>query len=586
MAWLGLDRPAASTPLGRAMDAVRATVGTVAFSSFFINLLALTSSMYMLQVYDRVLASRSGPTLLYLTLFAAACLATLAALELVRSRLLVRAGARFDGQLSELVFQHTLSSGRNSQSLRDLDGVRNFFTGSTGLALLDAPWIPVYIGLVYVLHPVLGHVALAGAVVLLLLGLWNERSTRAPLAEAGREMAAGNQFTELSARNAEVVRAMGMLPGLTAVWRKRHDLGLGLQGLASDRGGSVQAVVKAVRMFLQVAILAAGAWLVIRQESTAGVMIAASIIMGRGLAPLESAIGGWRSFLMARQSYQRLVKEIGQATDARDAMPLPAPTGKLVFDNVAAAPPETRKLTLQDVSFTLQPGTCLGITGPSAAGKSTVARLAVGVWRPVTGEVRLDGVIVSDWKREELGPHIGYLPQDIELFPGTVAENIARFAKVDGQKVVEAAQLAGAHTMILALPQGYDTVIGPSGENLSGGQRQRVGLARAFFGSPPLVVLDEPTSNLDAEGESAVRQAMDALRAAGRTVIVIAHRPALLGGTDQLMVVMAGRVVNLGPTSEVMPVITRRVVARTDGPAHGPALVAPVEGVNKEAGHG
>ncbi len=250
----------------------------------------------------------------------------------------------------------------------------NFFTGSTGLALLDAPWIPVCIGLVYVLHPLLGHLALAGAVLLpllLLLGLWNERSTRAPLAEAGREMAAGNQFTELSARNAEVVRAMGMLPGLTAVWRKRHDLGLGLQGLASDRGGSVQAVVKAMRMFLQVAIWAAGAWLVIRQESTAGVMIAASIIMGRGLVPLESAIGGWRSFSQARQSCQRLVKEVGQATDVRDAMPLPTPQGKLVFDNVATAPPETRKMTLQDVSFTLQPGTCLGITGPSAAGKST-----------------------------------------------------------------------------------------------------------------------------------------------------------------------------------------------------------------------
>jgi PrtD family type I secretion system ABC transporter len=536
----------------------------VAFFSLFVNVLALTSSLYMLQVYDRVLASRSGPTLLYLTLFAAACLATMALLELVRSRMLVRMGVRFDAQLSELVFQQTLNAGRSGQGLRDVEMLRSFVTGPTGLALLDAPWIPVYIAIVYLLHPMLGHVALAGGVLLLLLGLWNERSTRVPLAEAGAEMSAGHQFAELSARNAEVVRAMGMLPGLTKVWRRHHDLGIGLQGIASDRAGGISAVTKSMRMFLQVAILGAGAWLVIRQESTAGVMIAASIIMGRGLAPLESAIGGWRGFLLAREAYGRLVESLGGSGDAPETMALPAPKGRLVFDKVSAAPPESRKLTVQDLSFALEPGTCLGITGPSAAGKSTLARLAVGVWRPVTGTVRLDGASVSDYERAALGPHLGYLPQDIELFPGTVAQNIARFGEVDAQKVVEAAQLAGAHAMILALPQGYDTPIGTAGANLSGGQRQRVGLARAFYGNPPLVVLDEPTSNLDAEGETAVRQAMDALRAQGRTVLVIAHRPALLGGTDKLMVVMNGSIASLGPTSEVMPVITRRVVARPD----------------------
>jgi len=575
VSWLGLDRPPLTTPLGRAVQAVTGTLKQVAFFSFFINLLALTSSIYMLQVYDRVLASRSGPTLLYLTIFAAACLATMAGLEAVRSRLLVRMGARFDAQLSELVFQHTLSGGRNGQGLRDVDALRGFVTGPTGLALLDAPWIPVYIALVYVLHPVLGHVALAGGVALFLLGLWNERSTRVPLAEAGREMAQGHQFAELSARNAEVVRAMGMLPGLTKLWRQRHDLGIGLQGIASDRAGSVQAVTKSLRMFLQVAILGAGAWLVIRQESTAGVMIAASIIMGRGLAPLESAIGGWRGFLQAREAYRRLHKDLGHTSDAPDAMPLPKPQGKLVFDKVSAAPPESRKMTVQDLSFTLEPGTCLGITGPSAAGKSTLARLAVGVWRPLTGSVRLDGVNVSDWRREELGPHLGYLPQDIELFPGTVAQNIARFGDVDAEQVVEAAQLAGAHAMILALPNGYDTPIGPAGENLSGGQRQRVGLARAFYGRPPLILLDEPTSNLDAEGEAAVRQAMEALRAQGRTVIVIAHRPALLGGTDHLMVVLAGSIASFGPTAEVMPQITRRVVSKPEG---GPVRVESQHG--------
>ena len=293
-------------------------------------------------------------------------------------------------------------------------------------------------------------------------------------------------------------------------------------------------------------------------------MIASSIIMGRGLAPVEAAIGGWRGFLMARESYGRLLKGFG--SDAADAptMLLPKPEGKLVFEGVSGGPPDLRKFTVQNLSFTLEAGSVLGITGPSAAGKSSLARLAVGVWRPGTGVVRLDGVNIADWNREDVGPHIGYLPQDIELFPGSVADNIARFGKVDPDKVVDAAQLAGAHQVILELPQGYDTPIGPSGVNLSGGQRQRIGLARAFYGRPPLIVLDEPTSNLDAEGEGAVRQAMEVLRGQS-TVVVIAHRPAVLGGTDQLMVILKGQIVNFGPTSEVMPVITRRVIARPEG---------------------
>ena len=578
--------PSVDTPLGRAMLAVRSTLRSVAFFSFFVNLLALTSSVYMLQVYDRVLASRSEATLFYLSLFAAACLATLAGLEVVRSRLLVRLGARFDAQLSGLVFSRTLMAGRNGQALRDLDQVRGFVTGATMLSLLDAPWMPVYIGLVYVLHPWLGHVALAGGVLLFALGVWNERSTRLPLAEAGKEMAASARFAETSARNAEVIRAMGMLRGLTALWRRQHDFGLGLQGVASDKAANIAALAKALRLGLQIAILGVGALLVIREQSTAGVMIAASIVMGRGLAPLESAIGGWRGFLAARESYQRLAQDLAKAADEPAQMPLPVPQGALSFEAVSAGPPDARKLTVQNLAFELPAGCCLGITGPSAAGKSTLARLAVGVWRPANGVVRLDGANVSDWNREDLGPSIGYLPQDIELFPGSVAANIARFGEVDPQRVVEAAQLAGAHAMILALPDGYDTVIGPAGANLSGGQRQRVGLARAFYGLPPLVLLDEPTSNLDAEGESAVRQAMEELRRQGRTVIVIAHRPALLGGTDRLMVMMNGQIVKYGATAELMPQITRRVVAspeaapgeaRTDAapaPTH-PSLPAP-----------
>lgn len=570
MPFLGLERPRIDTPMGQALECALGALKRVAFFSFFINLLTLTSSIYMMQVYDRVLASRSGPTLLYLTLFAGACLATLAALEVVRSRLLVRLGARFDAQLSGLVFMRTLTGGRTGQGLRDLDQLRGFLTGQHILSLLDAPWMPIYIGLVYLLHPWLGHVALAGGVLLFLLALWNERDTREPLGEAGRQMAAGTQFAEISARNAEAIRAMGMLPGLTALWRKRHDLGIGLQGVASDRAANVAAVAKALRFFLQIAILGVGAWLVIQQECTGGVMIASSIIMGRGLAPVEAAIGGWRGFLQARESYGRLLKGFGNDGADAQTMALPRPEGKLVFESVSGGPPDLRKFTVSNLSFTLEAGQVLGITGPSAAGKSTLARLAVGVWRPGAGVVRLDGVNIADWNREDVGPHIGYLPQDIELFPGTVAENIARFGGVDPDKVVDAAQLAGAHQVILELPQGYDTPIGPAGVNLSGGQRQRIGLARAFYGRPPMIVLDEPTSNLDAEGEAAVRQAMEALRGQS-TVVVIAHRPAVLGGTDRLMVVLKGQIANYGPTSEVMPLITRRVIARPEAPQEGGA---------------
>ncbi|MBX3680387.1 type I secretion system permease/ATPase [Cognatazoarcus halotolerans] len=559
------------TPFRRAMDGARSALRQICFFSFFINLLMLTSSIYMLQVYDRVLASRSEYTLLYLTLFAAACLATLAALEVVRSRMLVRMGVRFDAQLSGLVFTRTLSKGRNGEALRDLDTLRTFLTSAQILSLLDAPWMPIYLGLVYVLHPMLGHVAAAGAVFLFLLGLWNERSTRDVLAEAGGDLAASTRFAELSARNSEAVRAMGMVPGLSAIWRKQHDRGLGLQGVASDRAANVAAIAKSVRFLLQIAILGVGAWLVIQEQTTAGVMIAASIIMGRGLAPVEAAIGGWRAFLSARQSHARLFKEFGTEEADKEAMPLPRPTGEVVFESVIGGPPDARKATVRDLNFRLEPGTCLGITGPSGAGKSTLMRLAIGVWRPISGVVRLDGVNIAEWRREDVGPHVGYLPQDIELFPGSIAENIARFGEIDPDKVVDAAQLAGAHQIILAMPGGYDAQIGPGGVNLSGGQRQRIGLARAFYGRPPLIVLDEPTSNLDAMGETAVRQAIDALRAEGRTLMVIAHRPAVLGGTDKLMVVQDGQVAGMGDTAELMPQITRRVVMPSvqSGEAHG-----------------
>lgn len=549
------------SPLTQATGEARRILGRVAGFSFLINLLMLVSPLYMLQIYDRVLSSGSGPTLLYLTLFASACLVTMAALELVRSRILVRMGGKLDALLSREVFTSVLNNGRTGQSFRDLDNLRSFLTGAGMLALLDAPWTPFYIALVYVLHPMLGHVALAGAIILFILGLMNERATRTPLIKAGMEMAASTQFAELSARNSDVVHAMGMLPGLQSVWRKRHDLGLRLQAEASDRAGEIAATAKFVRIFLQVAILGVGAYYVIQHEVTAGVMIAASIIMGRGLAPVESAIGAWRGFLQAREGYGRLKEELGKNMYGADPMSLPAPSGALSLENVIAVPPGGHRPVINNISAQLKAGVSLGITGPSAAGKSSLARLIVGVWKPLSGTVRLDGVNLATWQREEVGPHIGYLPQDIELFPGTVAENIARFGSIDSALIVEAATLAGAHSMILELPGGYDTIIGPAGNNLSGGQRQRIGLARAFYGLPSLIVLDEPSSNLDAEGEAAVRQAIDALREMGKTLVVIAHRPSLLGGTNFMMVIQSGTVTSFGPTQQVMPLITRSVDA-------------------------
>lgn len=554
-------------PLAEAMGRARRVMLRIAAFSFFINLLMLTSSIYMLQVYDRVLASRSQETLLYITLFALACLVTLALLEMVRSRILVRLGAQFDGLLAERAFRIVLTSGRSGQAFRDLDSLRGFLTGAGMLSLLDAPWVPLYVGLVYLLHPLLGHVALAGALILFMIGFVNEQATRAPLAEAGKELAISTLFAELAARNSEVVRAMGMLPGLQSRWHTSHAAGLGLQALASDRAGGIAAAAKLIRFFLQIAVLGVGAHLVIQQELTAGVMIAASIIMGRGLAPVESAIGSWRGFVAARSAYARLRETLAALPDERDAMALPAPKGNLYVENLYGAPPAGGKSVVCGVSFQVKRGQVLGITGPSGAGKSSIVRLLVGVWAPVSGTVRLDGVSISDWKREEVGPHLGYLPQDIELFPGTVAENIARFGEVDALFVVEAARRCGAHQMILEMPDGYDTKIGPNGANLSGGQRQRIGLARALYRMPALIVLDEPTSNLDAEGEAAVRQVLEELRSAGRTVVVIAHRPALLGGTDLLMVIQCGSIARFGPTSELMPQITRRAVAVSGHPA-------------------
>ena len=544
----------------------------MALFSFVINALLLTVPLYMLQIYDRVLASRSESTLLMLTLVATGLLLALGLLELARSRVLVRVGARLDDRLNTPLLTAMLSdrlagNGSQSQPLRDLEAVRGFLTGPGLLAFFDSPWIPVFLGLIFLFHPLLGLVALSGAVLLFGLAVLSELVSRRPLRAAAKMAIDAHDFAESSLRNAEVIQGMGMLKGLVARWRERHDQVLALQALASDRAGAVSAAAKTVRQLLQVAMLGIGAYLAIQQIITPGVMIVASIIMARALAPVEMAINSWRGSVAARAAYGRLNKLLSQAAPERAAMDLPAPTGALSVEGVVAAPPGGQKPVIKGVSFALAAGQTLAIIGPSASGKSSLARLLVGVWAPAAGHVRLDGADVHLWDREALGPHIGYLPQDVELFGGSVAENIARFTEPDADLVVAAAQRARVHDMILRLPNGYDTLIGDAGNVLSGGQRQRIALARALYGTPSFIVLDEPNSNLDGEGELALRATLAELKAAECTVALIAHRPSIIALADQVLVLRDGRADNYGPAGEILLTLGLAPVKKAIGAA-------------------
>lgn len=541
--------------------------------SFVVNLLALTASVYMLQVYDRVLVSHSHATLVSLTVLAVAALMVMAALDIVRSRLLVRLGDGLSARAAPEMFGRLISERGAAPYLKDLDTVRGFLGSPTMTALLDAPWMPLYVALVYVLHPWLGHVALAGAIVLAILGVVNERVTERPLSDAGNALAASNRLVQIAVQNADSVTAMGMQDAMVRHWQQRHDRGVAMQALATDRSATLVALTKAYRLALQVAILGVGAALVIRAEITAGAMIAASIIMGRAIAPVENAIGGWRAFIQVRQSLTRLLVALRDIGRVAAKMPLPAPTGRLTFESASAQPPGVERVTLGPMNLKLEPGEALAVGGPSGSGKSTFGRMAAGIWAPANGSVRLDGSPLAAWPRHEIGPYVGYLPQDVQLFEGTVAQNIARMEPVDPERVVEAARLCGAHSMILTLPQGYDTTVAAGGTNLSGGQRQWIGLARAVFRLPALVVLDEPTSQLDAEGESAVRALIAELKKFRRTVVVISHRPSVLAGTDAMLILMAGQMARFGPTAEVMSSVMRAPAstAPTAGPSSGDA---------------
>ena len=553
--------------LQEALMSIRRIFVVVGVFSFFINALMLVPSIYMMQVYDRVLNSRNEMTLLMITLITVGLYALLGALEWVRSQMLVRASVQLDNRLNDRVFGATFDAtlrgagGNPAQALSDLTNLRQFMTGNGLFAFFDAPWAPVFLIVITILHPWLGVFSLVGGVALIGLAWLTERSTQKPLAEANTVGIQASNFAGNNLRNAEVIEAMGMLPAIRARWNMKHQRGLALQQLASDRAGAIGAATRFARLFQQSLILGLGALLVIKGELTPGGMIAASILMGRLLAPIEQAIGTWKGLVSARSAHGRLQNLLTAIPARETSMSLPRPVGALALENVVATPPNSQVAILRGVNAIIPAGEVIGVIGPSASGKSTLARLMVGVWPAASGKVRLDGADVYAWNKEELGPYIGYLPQDVELFEGTIADNIARFGEVDAEKVVRAAQRAGVHEIVLRFPKGYDTPIGPGGGFLSGGQRQRIALARSLYGDPVLVVLDEPNSNLDDAGEQALLRAVLDLKAQGSTVVVVTHRTNIVGVVDRLMVLRDGTLQLFGPRSEVLAALAKAAQA-------------------------
>jgi ATP-binding cassette subfamily C protein len=541
-----------------AFQATRPGFLTAIFFSLFINILAFVSPLYMLQIYDRVITSRNTMTLIALTIIAVFLVLVYAALEKIRSAILVRLGILFStlsrARLFDAVLRgNLLQPGRgHTEALRDLDAIREFLTGSGLISFCDAPWVPIFVVGCFILHPWYGYIATAGAVLIFGFAIANELLTRRQLKAASRSTIVASSYASATFRNAEVLHAMGMLPGLRERWLGRQDEGLKLQAAASDRAGHLIAASKFLRIFLQIAILGTGAYLSIEQESTPGAMIAASIIMGRALAPVELAVANWKGFIAARSAYERIMNLFSILPEEAEKLPLPVPEGHLAVENIIAAPPGAKEAVLRGVSFALRPGEVLGVLGPSAAGKSSLARVLVGVWPAAAGKVRIDGAEISHWAPERLGRHIGYLPQDVELFSGTIAENIARFSELDEVEIITAARMAGVHDMVQALPAGYNTQIGESGFALSGGQRQRIGLARALYCRPAYIILDEPNASLDADGEAALLSAIQQLRQDGSTVVLITHKTNILATVDKILVLSHGQVAGFGSRDEIL----------------------------------
>ena len=550
----------ASSELAAALGACRRAFLAIGLFSGMSNILMLTGSLFMLEVYDRVLPSRSVPTLVALLILTAGLYAAQGFIDAIRSRILVRIGDSLDETMSMRVYDAIVrlplkigGKGDGSQPIRDLNSVRGFLSGAGPSAFFDLPWLPVYLAVCFLFHPYIGLTALGGAVILIALTVATELRTRSPTRQATQFAVARNALMELSRRNAEAMTAMGMVGRIAKRWREANRSYIAATGQASDVVGGLGAASKVLRLLLQSSLLAVGAWLVIHQESTPGIIIAGSILGGRALAPVDLAIANWRGFIGARQSWHRLSRLLAQLPPRTEPMPLQPPSKSIVVQNAAVCPPGEQKIVCQDVNFTLTGGKALGIIGPTASGKSSLARMLVGVWSPLRGTVRLDGATLDQWSPEALGRHVGYLPQDVELFPGNVAQNIARFEDPPNpEAVLAAAQAAGVHDLIVNLPDGYETKVGERGSALSAGQAQRIALARALYRDPFLVVLDEPNSNLDAEGDEALTRAILGLRARGAIAVVVAHRPSAIAGVDYILVMAKGRQQQFGPKEEVL----------------------------------
>jgi len=561
--------PSRRSELGDALRACRSAFLGVGVMSCIINLLYLTGSMFMLEVYDRVLPSRSVPTLIGLIILAGGLYVAQGVLDLLRGRILGRVGTALDEALNARVFETVvklplLIGNRNEGllPLRDLDNVRSFLGGAGPSAFFDLPWLPLYLGICFAFHVLIGITATVGAVILVTLTLITEYLSRQPAKDAMTLASRRNDLAATSRRNAEVLVAMGMAGRLGARWSDANEKYLAGHQRASDVVGGLGAVAKVLRMMLQSAVLATGAYLVIHQEATAGIIIAGSILSARALAPVDLAIAHWKSFVAARQSWHRLNKLLEQMPQVAPPTLLQSPSAKLSVEAISIAPPGDPKLIVGDVTFALTAGQGLGVIGPSGSGKSSLVRALVGVWQPVRGKVRLDGAALDQWSSEVLGRYVGYLPQDVELFAGTVAQNISRFEPdAPADKIIAAAKEAGVHDMIVKMRDGYNTQVGEQGTALSAGQAQRVALARALYGDPFLIVLDEPNSNLDSDGDEALTRAVRAARERGAVVVVVAHRPVGIEGVDQILVLKDGRMQAFGPKETVLAQVLQPRVA-------------------------
>lgn len=545
--------------LEQALILCRGAFFSAAWFSLLINFLMITPSIYMLQVYDRVISTGNKSTLLMLTLILLVLFITMTALEWVRSQILVKVSSRLEMLLNQRLFQvafkQSLHSGgqkASTQPLDDLTGLRQFLTGNGLFAFFDAPWIPIYIALLFIFHPWYGWFSVITAILICIIAAATEKSTTKILSEANNLSIVTRNMLGRNLRNSEVIESMGMLSKIRQRWMLNAVKVLELQSIASSRAGVLTALSKFIRLASQSLILGLGAYLVIEHEISPGLMIAGSILLGRALAPVDLIVGSWKGFVVARDQYQRLNEVLHKIPADQVQMLLPNPQGRIQLENAVIVPPGSKTPVIKGISLLIEKGDIVGIIGSSGAGKSTLARAILGIWPTANGTIRLDGAEVFKWNREHLGSFIGYLPQDIELFEGTISENIARFGNVDSEKVIAAAKMADIHELILGFSEGYDTNIGASGGNLSGGQRQRIGLARALYGNPILVVLDEPNSNLDEQGEAALEQTLVQLKQQNSTVLIITHRNNVLAKVDKLLILQTGTVVAYGPRDRVI----------------------------------